>query len=206
MKRVLIAALLALACLPNARAADRYSLTDKGGFGYTGRHVELSSRFGWASYEAKFEFGLDMGAHSLTRDSVLKLKITRNDGSSWSTKCKAKKDRQMWANINALYGKGVSVLAECRIPPGEFAKLVDLDEGLVGEPTFVFQAMVRDGEAQPGLQKGFYFLAAAEIASGELAPFATMESDPAALGVLFSSAMAPYALHPTYAMAPRYLP
>ena len=205
MKRVL--SLLALALLASgASAADRYRVTDKGGFGSTGRHVEMASRFGWASYQADFDFGLELGKRGVTRDSTLKLTIVRHDGSKWSTKCKAKNPDKMWANVNMLLGKGVSVLAECRVDPKAFAALVDLDEGLVGEPTLVFQALVNDGKAEAGVHKGMYFFSAAEIEAGELASFATRESDPSALGVVFNSAMAPYVDHPAYAMAPRFQP
>lgn len=202
MKRVLMALVLSVLAT-GASAADHYRVKDRGGFGSTGRLVELSSRFGWSSYETDFDFGLDMGRRNITRDSTLKLTIERHDGTKWSTKCKAKKDRQMWANVNMLFGKGVTVLVECRIDPGDFADLVDLDEGLVGEPTLVFQALVKNGAAEAGVQKGLYFLSAAQIEAGELAPFATREGDPSALGVIFHSAMAPFANHPAFAMAPR---
>lgn len=205
MKRVL--SLFALAVLASgASAADRYRVTDTGGFGSTGRHVEMASRFGWASYKAEFDFGLELGKRGVTRDSTLKLTIVRHDGSKWSTKCKAKHQDRMWANVNMLFGKGISVLAECRVDPSAFADLVDLDAGLVGEPTLVFQALVNNGVASAGVHKGMYFFSAAEIAAGELASFATSESDPSALGVIFNSAMAPYVDHPTYAMAPRLVP
>ncbi|TBR22408.1 hypothetical protein EPO15_08215 [bacterium] len=205
MKRI-IAALLLSVLASGASAAERYEVKDRGGFGSTGRLVEMASRFGWDSYSADFEFGLEPGQRTITKDSVLKLTIHRRDGSDWSTKCKAKHSDRMWANVNRLYNKGVSVLAECRVAPGEFAKLVKLDEGLVGDPTLVFQAMVKDGEAEAGIQKGFYFLNAAEIEAGELASFSTREGDPSALSVVFNSAMAPYVNHPAYAMRPRFLP
>ena len=206
MKRLL--AVLALAVLASGASAseDRYEVKDRGGFGATGRLVEMATRFGWDSYEVNFDFGLEPTQRALTRDSVLKLTIVRRDGSKWSTKCKAKHADQMWSNVNRLYSKGVSIVTECRVSPREFGKLVKLDEGLVGEPTLVFQALVKNGNAEAGLQKGFYFLSAADIEAGELASFATRESDPAALGVVFNSAMAPYALHPAYAMRSSFLP
>lgn len=206
MKRVLAALAVAVLAASHAAAKERFAVRDHGGFGSTGRLVEMASRFGWESYDADFKFGIDADRHSLSSDSKLKLTITRHDGSTWSTKCKAKDDRQMWANINMLYGKGTSVLVECRVSPREFGDLVGLDAGLVGQPTLVFQAMVRDGRAEAGIQKGFYFLSAAQIEAGELSSFATTEGDPSALGVIFNSAMAPYANHPAYAMAPRFLP
>lgn len=205
MKRLV--AVLALAVLASgASAEDRYEVVDRGGFGATGRLVEMATRFAWDSYEAAFDFGLEPTQRGITRDSTLKLTIARRDGSKWSTKCKAKHGDRMWANVNRLYNKGVSVLAECRIPPKEFAKLVGLDAGLVGEPTLVFQAMVKDGRAEAGIQKGLYFLSVNEIEQGELSSFAVREGDPSALGVVFSSALAPYANHPAYAMRPRFLP
>ena len=205
MKRLIAVAVLAVLA-SGASAEDRYVVKDKGGFGATGRLVEMATRFAWDSYEATFDFGLEPTQRSITRDSVLKLSITRRDGSTWSTKCKAKHSDRMWANVNRLYNKGVSVLAECRIPPAEFAKLVKLDKGLVGEPTLVFQAMVKSGQAEAGIQKGFYFLNAAEIEAGELSGYSTREGDPSALSVVFNSAMAPYLNHPAFAMRPRYLP
>lgn len=205
MKRLIAAALLAVLA-SGASASDRYEVKDRGGFGSTGRLVEMATRFAWDSYEVSFDFGLEPTQRNISRDSVLKLSITRRDGSRWSTKCKAKHADRMWANVNRLYNKGVSVLAECRIPPGEFARLVKLDEGLVGGPTLVFQAMVKDGAAEAGIQKGFYFLNAAEIEAGELSTYSTREGDPSALSVVFHSAMAPYLNHPAFAMRPRFLP
>lgn len=206
MKRLIAAVALAVLASGSASAEDRYEVKDRGGFGSTGRLVEMASRFGWDSYEVNFDFGLDQGQRSIAKNSVLKLTINRRDGSRWSTKCKAKNADRMWVNVNRLYNKGVSVLAECRIPPGEFARLVKLDEGLVGDPTLVFQAMVKEGAAESGIQKGLYFLNAAEIEAGELASFSTREGDPSALSVVFNSAMAPYLDHPAYAMRPRFLP
>lgn len=206
MKRLIAAVALAVLASGAASAGDRYEVKDRGGFGSTGRLVEMASRFGWDSYQVDFDFALDQGQRSISKNSVLKLTINRRDGSRWSTKCKAKNADRMWVNVNRLYNKGVSVLAECRIPAGEFARLVKLDEGLVGDPTLVFQAMVKEGSAEAGIQKGLYFLNAAEIEAGELSSFSTREGDPSALSVVFNSAMAPYLDHPAYAMRPRFLP
>lgn len=206
MKRLIAAVALAVLASGGAFAEDRYEVKDRGGFGSTGRLVEMASRFGWDSYEVSFDFALEPGQRSISKSSVLKLTINRRDGSRWSTKCKAKNADRMWVNVNRLYNKGVSVLAECRIPAGEFARLVKLDEGLVGDPTLVFQAMVKEGAAEAGIQKGLYFLNAAEIEAGELSSFSTREGDPSALSVVFNSAMAPYLNHPAYAMRPRFLP
>lgn len=204
LRRALWVLALAALALP-ARAEERYSVKDKGGFGSTGRVVELASRYGWDSYELNFDFGVDLAAHGLEKGSKLRLRIIRRDGSDWQYTCKAGPGG-MTGNVNNLYGKGTTVLAECPISPRKFAKALGLDEDLVGEPTLVFQVTINDGKAVPGVQKGIYFVETRDISAGELAPYASPQRDPSNLGVLFSSAMAPYMLHPEFARVPRYLP
>jgi len=204
MRRALWALLAVVAFAGGASAEDRYSVTDHGGFGSTGRIVEFASRYSWDSYRVQFDFGLDLEAERLTEGSKLRLKIIRRDGSDWDYTCKASRD--MKANINKLYSKGISVLAECRIDSGKFARAVGIDEDLVGEPTFVFHVMVDEGRAAAGVQKGLYFTESNDIRVGEMAAYAVAQRDPSNLSVLFSSAMAPYALHPEHSRTPRYLP
>ncbi|MDE2293639.1 MAG: hypothetical protein KGL53_16275 [Elusimicrobia bacterium] len=207
MKRVLAALAVAVLAATAAAAKDSYRVRDHGGFGSTGRLVEMSSRYGWASYDVDFKFGLDLDARELARGSKLKLTITRHDGSRWKAACKAGDDRTMWANINQLFNKGTSVLVECRLPPKKFGKLVGLDAGLVGMPTLVFQVNVQAGKAVAGPQKGFYLLSSGQIQAGELASYASAEADPSALSVLFSSDAGPDGARPAFAMAPpRFLP
>jgi len=206
MKRALFAVCACIALAGSAAAAERFSVTDKGGFGNTGRLVEFANRYAWQSYEIKYEFGLDMESRSLTRKSQLNLTVHRTDGSKWEYRCRASEAGAMWANVNMIYGKGVSVLTECRISPKKFAKAVTLNEELVGEPTLVFHVMIKDGQATAGLHKGFYFTGDSEIAAGGMNQYATEGADPSNLGVLFASAMMPYPHHPYFAATPRFMP
>ncbi|MFC1680140.1 hypothetical protein ACFL2T_08035, partial [Elusimicrobiota bacterium] len=145
MMRALIAVAAVLSLAAPASAADKYTVTDKGGFGSTGRLVEFASRYGWHSYEVDFDFGVDLSERRLTRKSKLTVKIQRNDGSTWKYRCRAKDQRWMWANINRLYDKGISVLTECRIDPDDFAEAVDLESDLVGDLFLVQQGAVGGG-------------------------------------------------------------
>lgn len=206
MKRSLIAALAFLVCAAGTVQAERYRLEDEGGFGYTGRRIEFANRYGWKSYKVDYKLDVDVAARRLNSRSRMKVTITRTDGSDWSYTCKAKHDAKMWANVNKLYGKGVSILTECRIPPGKFAKAVGLDADLVGDPTLVFHVMVKGGEARSGVQKGFYFAEAGQIEASTMRQYATRHGDPSELGVLFASKMAPSRNHPNFAMTPRFLP
>lgn len=185
MKKALPALLAALLASP--AAAGGFKVSDEGGFASTGRFVELADRYGWASYEVKFRFDLDMERGRLSRGSELYLRIHKKDGGRWAYRCRAEDPLEMWANVNRLYGKGVSVMTQCRIAPKRFAKAVDLHQGLVGEPTLVFHVMIRDGRAEPGSQKGLYFLAANDIEHGPMLQYATRHDDPSSLGVLFAS-------------------
>lgn len=191
MKRAAIMLAVMVGLAATAVAGERYTVQDKGGFGRTGRHVEFPSRYGWESYEVDFSFGLERHARALTRRSKLTLKVTMRDGSTWKYRCKASREDEMWANINKLYGKGISILTECRISPKKFAKAVDLDPDLVGDPTLVFHVTVKDGQASVGVQKGMYFVATGDINAGPMRNYAIMQSDPSNLGVIFASAGSP---------------
>jgi opacity protein-like surface antigen len=206
MKRMFLALAASVLLAGSASAAERYTVEDTGGFGSTGRFVEFASRYGWNGYRVDFTFGLDLAERSLTRDSKLTLTITRRDGSVWEYKCKASRERdRMWANINLLYSKGVSVMTECSIDPRRMAKAVDMEEDMIGQPTLVFHVMVKDGKATAGVQKGLYFTESGET-HGVMQQYMSRERDPSDLGVLFASALAPYANHPEYAQVPRYIP
>lgn len=183
MKRALFAVLM---MLPGAAFAERYSLRDGGDFAPIGYRVEFADRYGWRSYQVDFDFGLENGSRTLSKDSKLTLKISRRDGSKWTYTCKKKGREPIYANINFLYGKGISIVAECRIPEKEFAKAVDLDPQDVGQPNFVFQAMVQDGEVRPGAQRGVYFLPGGQLETSELNAYAGA-NDPTNLAVLFRS-------------------
>lgn len=204
MKRSIIA-LAFLLCAAGSVHAERYQVQDEGGFGFTGRRIEFANRYGWKSYKVDYDLDLDVAARRLNRRANLKITITRNDGSTWSYKCKAKDDARMWANVNKMYGKGVSVLTECRVPPKKFAKAVGLDADLVGDPTLVFHVMVNGNEAHAGVQKGFYFEEAGQIEASTMRQYVTLHGDPSELGVLFASRTSPRQ-YSNYSMAPRYLP
>ncbi|MFH1723860.1 MAG: hypothetical protein ABII00_04470 [Elusimicrobiota bacterium] len=198
MKRSTLAFVAILALAASASAAEKYSVRDTGGFASTGRHVEFVKRYGWRSYEVEYDFGIDLSSKRLTRDSKLRVKITKTDGDTWSYRCRAKEARRMWANINMLYGKGISVMTECRVEPKKFAKAVGLDADLVGEPTIVFHVMIKDGEARAALHKGFYFVAGGEIEAGAMNQYVSRENDPSNMGVLFASATAPHGHQTAY--------
>lgn len=206
MKRMILAVAAVLLCSGVARA-ERYRVKDQGGFGTTGRFIEFSDRYGWASYELDFSFGLD--ERRLTDGSNLLLTIRKKDGSRWSYRCMVDDDadkREMWANVNMLYGKGVSVLTECRLAPRKFAKAVGLDYDLVGEPTLVFHVMIKDGQARPGLQKGLYFLTGGQIEASALNQYSSQNGDPSELGVLFASAAAALPHHAPLPLLRRFIP
>jgi len=187
MKRSLLALIaLALLSLPSS-AADRFHVKDKGGFAPTGRFIEFPSRYGWKSYEVDYDFGIDTAKHRLTRRSTLRITIHRKDGTTWKHKCRAKNTREMWANISQHYNKSITVLTECRIDPKKFARSINVDYDLVGEPTLVFQVMINSDDAQTGAHKGMYFVASGEIEASAMAQYATKTGDPSQLGVLFSS-------------------
>ncbi|MFA6030260.1 MAG: hypothetical protein WC969_10430 [Elusimicrobiota bacterium] len=168
-------------------SAERYKVSDEGGFGSTGRFVELSSRFGWESYEVRFEFSLEPGERVLGNNSKLEIAIKRRDGSRWRHRCRVDEEGSMKVNINPRVGGGTSVLVECAILPKLFAKAVGVPVDLVGEPTLVFHAIVEGKEARAGVQKGFYFLPSGQSDAGPMGPYLSPEPDPANLGCLFSA-------------------
>ncbi|MEK7746509.1 MAG: hypothetical protein AAB576_07580 [Elusimicrobiota bacterium] len=177
--------------------AERYTVTDEGGFGNTGRFIEFADRFGWKSYEIKYNLKLDAAGRKVEDGSTLELTINKNDGSRWRYRCRAAADsKSMWSNVNSLYGQGLSVLTECRIDPRRFARSVDMASDLVGEPTLVFSVVVQEGKARAGVHKGFYFLAANEIESGSMNQYSNKEPDPTNLGLLFNSSAMAYPQHP----------
>ncbi|MFH2202431.1 MAG: hypothetical protein ABIJ96_04915 [Elusimicrobiota bacterium] len=187
MKRSILALLAVCIFALPAAAEQRFKIKDKGGFAPTGRFIEFASRYGWESYEVEYDLGVDMANRRLASKSSLRLTIHRKDGSAWKYKCRAKNGSEMWANVNRLYGKGVSVLTECRIDPRKFAKSVELDYDLVGEPTLVFQVTINQDQARVGIHKGMYFLAGGQIEASPMNLYATSTGDPSNLGVLFSS-------------------
>lgn len=182
MRPALLALLLSV---PALCRAETYRIKDQGDFQPQGQAVEFADRFRWQSYSVDFKLELENGAHALARGSKLWLKIVRRDGSKWSYTCKAKGRSPMTANINFLYGSGVSVVAECRIPPKDFADAVDLDQEDVGAPILVFQVNVNEGKAAPGAQRGIAFDAAAPIEASELNAYAAAAQD--SLAVVFHS-------------------
>lgn len=184
MKLSLIAALL---LLPALCSAEKYSVRDEGDFAPAGHRVEFADRYGWRSYKVDFDFGLDETNRLLTKDSRLTVKIEKRDGKTWTYSCKARGGNAMTANINFLFGQGISVVAECRIPEKEFAKAVELDAQDVGLPNLVFQAMIQDGAVRPGAQRGLYFMAGGQIESSELNAYASADADPSNLAVVFRS-------------------
>ena len=179
--------LAALVLLPSLSFAESYSIKDEGDFAPLGQRVEFADRFGWLSYKVDFHFNLDSASRSLTRDSKLTIHIVKRDGRTWSYTCKAKGGAPMTANINFLYGQGISVVAQCRIAEKDFAKSVDLDKDDVGIPNLVFQALIKDGKVSAGAQRGLYFLPGGQIESSDLNAYAAANDDPSSLAVVFRS-------------------
>jgi hypothetical protein len=178
--------LAALLLMPALVRAEKYSVRDEGDFAPAGHRVEFADRFGWRSYHIDFDFGIDEGSRSLSRDSRLKILVKKRDGSEWNYVCRTK-GSALGANINYVFNHGISVVAECRIPEKEFAKAVDLHPEDVGLPNLVFQAWIRDGQVHPGAQRGLYFVAGGQIESSTLNAYASAENDPSNLAVVFRS-------------------
>lgn len=184
MRNALLAVIL---LLPATSFAEKYSIKDQGDFMPAGQRVEFSDRFGWQSYSVDFNFGLDEAGRSLSKKSKLTVHITKRDGSTWNYTCKAKGSDPLTANINFLFGKGISVVSECRIPEKQFAKAVGLDADDVGFPNLVFQVLIQDGHVTPGAQRGLYFMPGGQIESSELNAYAANNDDPTSLAVVFRS-------------------
>lgn len=184
MKKTIFAVLM---LVPMALRAAEYSIQDAGDFVPVGLRVEFADRFGWESYKVKFDFGLETSGRALSKDSKLTLKITKRDGKEWQYSCKAKGRRALAANVNFLHGKGISVVAQCRIAQDDFAEVVGLDGEDVGLPTLVFHAVIQDGQISPGAQRGLYFLPGGPIASSVLNEYASSSDDASSLTVLFRS-------------------
>jgi hypothetical protein len=168
-----------------AAAGEKYAIKDAGDFVPAGQRVEFADRYGWVGYSVDFEFGLEEGSRALTRGSRLRVTIERRDGSTWTHTCKAKGRDAMSANVNFLFGKGISVVADCRIPEKAFAKAVDLDPEDVGFPNLVFQVLIQDGQVRPGSQRGVYFVPGGQIESSDLNAYAVNGID--GLAVVFRS-------------------
>lgn len=167
--------------------AEKYSLKDEGEFQPMGHRVEFYDRFGWRSYAVDFDFGLEEGGQSLTKGSRLSLRITKRDGSSWDYTCKTGGRRQLNSNINFIYGKGLSVVVDCRIDDKSFARAVELHPDDVAASNLVFQAIVMDGKVRPGAQRGISLQPAAQLAATELVPYLGASEDAAGLAVVFQS-------------------
>lgn len=148
---------LALACLV------WFTVAEAGDFDSTGRHVEFADRFGWRSYSLRFDFDLIEGRVEKGR---LLLEVVKRDGSVWKHACKA-----AWARASVVPGLGTSVAADCRIEPKKFAKAVGLDARDVGLPALFTQAMIVDGKARPGAQRGLYFLPDGGISDASLSSY-----------------------------------
>lgn len=164
-----------------AFAGERLTVRDAGGFDVSGRAVEFPDRFGWRGYEAEFSFSFD-GDGSLSGASRLNIVIARRGGKKWKYSCRASSD-DLTTRVVPLGGR-VSVIAECRVKPKAFAKAVDLDAEDVGAPLFVFEAVIENGRARAGGQRGLRFRPESPVASLDLSPYA-VSPDAAGLAVLF---------------------
>jgi len=178
--RALWGLLLLLTGAP-AFAGERLIVRDTGGFDPSGRTVEFPDRFGWRGYEAEFSFSFDDDG-SLASASRLNIAINRRGGEKWKYSCKATSD-DLTVRIVPLGGR-ISVVAECRVKPKAFAKAVDLDAEDVGAPLFVFEAVIENGKARPGGQRGLRFRPDALPASIDLGAYAA-SPDAGGLAVLF---------------------
>ncbi|MEQ1920424.1 MAG: hypothetical protein ABL955_14640 [Elusimicrobiota bacterium] len=164
-----------------AFAGERLIVRDAGGFDLTGRTVEFPDRFGWRGYETEFSFSFaDDGR--LSSVSRLNNVITRRGGGMWMYSCRAS-SADLTTRVVPLGGR-VSVIAECRVKPRAFAKAVDLDAEDVGAPVFVFEAVIENGQARAGGQRGLRFRPDAPVASLDLSPYAA-SPDAAGLALIF---------------------
>src|SRR5688500_17048064 len=98
-----------------AAAGERYKIREEGGFGSTGRVVEFDDKYAWKSYEVEFDFSLSEEEKELAEGSSLRLIVHKKDGGEWKYVCRAESgstpaEKGLWANVNALYGKGISVM------------------------------------------------------------------------------------------------
>lgn len=176
-----------IAWMPLAAGAAEYKLADEGDFVPAGHRVEFADRFGWRRYKVNFDFSLDRSGRTLAKESRLEISIAKRDGKTWKYSCRGQGKHALSANVNYLQGKGISVVAECRIAEDDFAKAVDLDQEDVGAPTLVFHAVIREGKVVAGAQRGLYFLSGGQIESSELNAYASRDNDPSNLAVLFQS-------------------
>ena len=164
-----------------ALAGERVTVRDAGGFDVAGKTVEFPDRFGWRGYEAEFMFSFgDDGA--LSDVSRLNVVIHRRGGGKWKYSCRASSG-DLSTRVVPLGGR-VSVIAECRVKPKAFAKAVDLDPEDVGAPAFVFEAVIENGQARAGGQRGLRFRPGYPVASVDLGAFAS-SPDAGGLAVLF---------------------
>ncbi len=186
MKTAILSLFVSL--LGAAAGATQFSIEDSGDFLPTGQRVEFADRYGWKQYHIRFDFGLEAGGRSLTKDSKLTVRIERREGKDWVYSCRARGRDGLWANINFLHGKGISVVAECRIDSDDFAKAVDLEAEDVGIPNLVFHAIVQSGQARPGAQRGLYIIPSGQFETSSLNAYASMADDPSSPSVVFRSA------------------
>lgn len=178
--RIRALALVALLASP-VLAGQRVTVRDAGGFDPAGRTVEFPDRFGWRGYEAEFSFSFDEDG-SLSDSSRLNVVIARRGGGKWKYSCRASSE-DLTARVVPLGGR-VSIVAECRVKPKAFAKAVDLDAEDVGAPLFVFEAVVENGKARAGGQRGLRFRPDAPVASLDLGAYAA-SPDAGGLALLF---------------------
>ncbi len=164
-----------------AFAGERMTVRDAGGFDPSGRTVEFPDRFGWRGYEAEFSFSFGEDG-KVSGASRLNIVILRRGGGKWKYSCRASSD-DLASRVVPLGGR-ISVIAECRVKPKAFAKAVDLDAEDVGAPVFVFEAVIENGQARAGGQRGLRFRPDSPVASLDLSPFAA-SPDAAGLAVLF---------------------
>jgi len=185
-------AFLAFLAAP-ALAAPRYEVADAGGFAQPYMSVEhpmmasLADDYGWKTYSSTFTFSLVAGKGGISRDSTLELTLFSIEGQPWSYTCRNRP--REWATRVALFlNHDVHVFITCYISPSRFAELVHAEEAAwVGQPTLEFEAVLSDGKARAGSNKGLYLqIPESQIASSRLGRHnAASLSDPEA--VIFAS-------------------
>lgn len=186
MKRTTIALMLSLFFAPLLHARPAFSIRDTGDFFPVGHRVEFADRYGWRSYTVDFDFGLD-GRRKLSKDSKLTLTVLKRDGDTWEYTCRVKRRGGIYANINYLHGKGISIVAQCRIDEEEFADAVGMHKDDVGIPNLVFHVLVKNGKVSAGAQRGLYFIPNGDFGTSELNTYASVDHDPSNLSVPFRS-------------------
>lgn len=168
-----------------AAQEERYALSEDGRFGKTGQPIEFYHRYGWESYSVDLEFGVtDDG--ELTSDSTLDVKIRKTEGGRWSYRCRLS-DGNTQATVKNISKTVTTILFECKIRPGRFAKAAGVDADQVADARLVYQVVMRDGVPSAGRWRGIYLLPVTRFEAMEMNGYASRRGEKERLTVIFKS-------------------